>query len=419
MSYDATYSDPSIDPFAQTAGTDDLFFDDDIIPISEPVVEQSTLGAEAPEFVPAPQQAAPPTAPQSQLPAHTPREPRNADRGGRGRGRGNKRGRGRGGRGGHNVDIREDVEKKVMNLGAKEQEPPQAATPEAATENAESSSAPTDPKEKPTHSVRGDRTLTGGNKRTRMTEEQLNAKLASMRSKNEALQTAHARAEADQANFEAREAVLKQQEVERKRLQAEKQKADRQNRQQMMGEREKNRQRKLNAQQGREWDFQKEDGFDGTGEERRRGAQRGAHGGVASSRHAVPSADFHEETHESHSQRGGGRGRGRGGRGGRGGHASSSRPDGRHGAESHQHPPTTADFPELPSAAQAASKSADAPKTLDFPIKGAAETKTAAKPETKLDTSTEAAPERPGISKQDSFGLPSPMAKGQSWADDV
>jgi hypothetical protein len=309
-----------------------------------------------------------------------------------------------------------------MNMGAKEQEPSPADAPEAATENVESSptpAAPTDPKEKPTHSVRGDRTLTGGNKRTRMTEEQLNAKLASMRSKNEALQTAHARAEADQASFEAREAVLKQQEVERKRLQAEKQKADRQNRQQMMGEREKNRQRKLNAQQGREWDIQKEDGFDGTGEERRRGAQRGAHGGVASSRHAGPSADFHDDAHESHSQRGGGRGRGRGGRGGRGGHAGSSRQDGRQGGAESQHPPTTADFPELPSAAQTASKSADAPKTLDFPIKGAADSKTAPKPETKIDTSTESAPERPSISKQDSFGLPSPMPKGQSWADDV
>ena len=29
VTYDATYADPSLDSFAQTAGTDDLFFDDE------------------------------------------------------------------------------------------------------------------------------------------------------------------------------------------------------------------------------------------------------------------------------------------------------------------------------------------------------------------------------------------------------
>lgn len=296
-----------------------------------------------------------------------------------------------------------------MNMGAKEKEE-SVASESVRAENGDEA------KEKPTHSVRGDRTLTGGNKRTRMTDEQLNAKLASMRSKNEALQSAHARAEADQANFEAREAQLKQQELERKRIAAEKQKADRQNRQQMMGEREKNRQRKLNALQGREWDFQKEDGFDGTGEERRRGATRGAHGGMATSRYATETDEG-----ENVQQRGGGRGRGRG-RGGRG--SSAPREGGREQRESRQaeqRPPTTADFPELPTAA--AAKGGEAPRTLDFPIRGAAERKDAEKeevkeekPETKLEKSAEA--ERPTLSKADSFGLPSPMAKGQSWADD-
>lgn len=265
-----------------------------------------------------------------------------------------------------------------------------------ATENADSSSAPpsapTEPKEKPTHSVRGDRTLTGGAARTRLTEDELNAKLANMRIKNEARQTAHARAEADKGNFEAREAVMQQQDIERKKALAEKQKAERQSRQQMMGERERNRQRKLKAQQGREWDLEKEDGFSGIGDDKRRGAARGAHGGIAPSRPAnngFNGDDFNEPI--SHSGRGRGRGRsGRGGRGGRGDYDGA----GSRSAEQKKFdnpPPSAEDFPELP------------------PAKGkAVETK-----------DPEPEPERPTIQKQDSFGLPSPMEKGRSWADEV
>jgi hypothetical protein len=208
-----------------------------------------------------------------------------------------------------------------------------------------------------------------------LTEDELNAKLANMRIKNEARESAHARAEADKGNFEAREAVMQKQDVERKKALAEKQKADRQNRQQMMGEREKNRQRKLNAQGGREWDFEKEEGFSGTGEpERRGGAVRGAHGGVVPSRpidNGFAGEDIQEPV--SRSQRG--RGRGRGGRGGRGDFdGSGPRPSQQKKRE--DLPPSASDFPELPSA----------------------KAKTA-----ELDTS----------------GLPSPMEKGRSWADEV
>ncbi|KAH5992093.1 hypothetical protein HBI84_162530 [Parastagonospora nodorum] len=310
MSYEPAYDDPSIDPFAQTASTDDLFFDDDITPIAEPVVEQNPLELQVIDAEYLPEDIAPPTAPQAHLAPHIPQEDNDA-----------------------------------------------SATPDA----------PTEPKEKPTHSVRGDRTLTGGPARTRLTEAQLSAKLASMRSKNEALQTAHARAEADLANFEAREAVLKKKDVERKKVLAEKQKAERQNRQQMMGEREKNRLRKLNAQGGREWDFEKEEGFSGTGEEKRRGAARGAHGGIAGSRHAEAPVSVEQKRGD-------------------------------------QHPPSASDFPELPSAS--VEKNGDGPKTLDFPVKGKA-------------AEAEPKEERPVVKTEDSFGLPSPMAKGQSWADDV
>jgi hypothetical protein len=254
-----------------------------------------------------------------------------------------------------------------------------------------------------------------------------------MRSKNAALATAHARAEADATAFEAREAVLKQQDAERKKLAAEKQKAERKDRQQMMGERERNRQRKLNAQGGREWDLEKEDGFDGTGEERRRGAVRGAHGGIAPSRDAPVEQRYDDGGDSSYR----GRGRGRGGRGGRGGgrgdfHELSRGHEGRGGGggkQPSQRPPTNADFPELPSS-KPADKSDSAPKIQEFSIKGKGENKNEdirksepelrkeIEPATTAKANAEEAPERPSVKKQESFGLPKPMEKGQSWADD-
>lgn len=387
-SYDPAYDDPSVDPFAQTASTDDLFFDDDITPIAEPVIEPPVVE---------PAHVRPPTAPRAHLTPQTPREPRNTERGGRGRGRAG-RGRGRG-RGGHVGDIRETENV----LAAASAEP--AATSEP-VESPATPAAPVDAKDKPTHSVRGDRTLTGGPARTRLTEDQLNAKLATMRSKNEALQTAHAKAEADLANFEAREAVMKKKDGERKKVLAEKQKAERQNRQQMMGEREKNRQRKLNAQGGREWDHEKEEGFSGTGEERRRAhATRGAHGGIAPSRPAEdtqpPVSSEQAEVDVSYNHRGRGRGRGgRGSRGGRGDHDES-----RQGQKRAQRPPSAAEFPELPASTPA--------KDVDISIKG--KWSEALQATGSGDTKEP----RPGINKHESFGLPSPMEKGRSWADEV
>ncbi|KAL1645601.1 hypothetical protein SLS61_008284 [Didymella pomorum] len=429
VSYDAY--DPS-DSFAQTAGTDDLFFDDDITPISQPVVEQnSTLGAGAPVFVPAPEEPAPPTAPQAHSAPKAPREPRHADRGGRGRGRGRGEGRGRGrggrGRGGPVGDIR--LEESAA------QESPSATKPDTTADanNEPPADAPTGPSAPTTASVRGDRTLTGGSKRTRLTEAELSAKLASMRSKNEALNAAHARAEADAKAAEAREKELAQQEVERKKVAAEKQKAERKDRQQMMGERERNRQRKLNAQGGREWDQEKEDGFDGTGEERRRGAARGAYGGVAAPRAAPEGRELFDDGGDSGAYRG--RGRGRGGRGGRGGRSDfhdSPRNDARHhdargGKQTSQRPPKSTDFPELPSGPKASTPSADGPKIKEFSIKGKGENKNEdirktepvlkqeLEPEPKV--KTEEAPIRPEVKKTESFGL-EPMAKGAKWADE-
>lgn len=92
----------------------------------------------------------------------------------------------------------------------------------------------------------------------------------------------------------------------------------------MDNERERNRQRKLQAFAGREWDAQKkEEDFNPRGG--RGGFRRGMHGGVSGYTRRdfegqpsdQPSGEVHEEPHGD-SPRGGHRGRGRGGRGGRG-----------------------------------------------------------------------------------------------------
>jgi len=419
-----------MDPFAQTASTDDLFFDDDMTPIEAPVALQGT----AAKFVPEAPRQSPLTTPHAHPPPQAPREAKAAERGSRGRGRSRGRARGRGGGGGGRgaySDVRLEEKEPprpqptttadpAPAAAAAEPKPASAsasasasaATPTPPTENAPVESAatpkPTESKEKPTLSVRGDRTLTGGAARTRLTEAQLNAKLANMRSKNEALQTAHARAEADQAHFEAREAVLKKKDVERKKALAERQKAERQNRQQMMGEREKNRLRKLNAQGGREWDHDKEDGFSGTGHDKGRGATRGAHGGISSSRPLLE-APFSRERMEGHgispSQRG--RGRGRGGRAGRGDHqAAAGPPEPRE--QGGQRAPSAADFPELPPATATVSKDAESPKVLDLPTIRRKTTDT-----------KDTAPKQTHPTQQDPLGLPAPLEKGRSWADEV
>jgi hypothetical protein len=235
-----------------------------------------------------------------------------------------------------------------------------------------------------------------------------------MKLKNARLTEAHARSQADQELFEQREAVALQ-----------RRKEERLNRQQMMGEREKNRQRKLQAVGGREWDAEKnEEDF----KEEGRRAKRGAHGGIGGSRYAsaAPAAPAATTTQQQESregfevrgvgERGGrGRGRGRGGRG-RGDHAGPARGGGNKN-QSIQSPPTAADFPDLPLAAATPSKAEDVkpPATLDFPIKP--------KPITTGEDT--AAPEandikdKPKLNHLSSFGFSSPAGEKKSWADQV
>jgi hypothetical protein len=228
--------------------------------------------------------------------------------------------------------------------------------------------------------------------------------------KNAALLEAHARSLADQESFEAREAVALQ-----------RRKEERVNRQQMMGEREKNRQRKLQAVGGREWDMEKnEEDF----KEEGRRAKRGAHGGIGGSRYAsatpaTPAAAQPEDSGEGfqirgHAERGRGRGRGRGGRG-RGDHTGPAR--GGHKIQPVQSPPSASDFPDLPLAAATPSNVEEVkpPATLDFPIKPKPAT-------TEGDASaqdTTDLKEKPKLNHLPSFGFSSPSGEKKSWADQV
>jgi hypothetical protein len=89
--------------------------------------------------------------------------------------------------------------------------------------------------------------------------------MASISLKNASLTEAHARAEADAASFAERESQAQVASAQRA-------KEERKDRQQMMGERERNRMRKLKAMEGREWDMEKQEDdfskggkFDGKG----------------------------------------------------------------------------------------------------------------------------------------------------------
>ncbi|KAI9800971.1 MAG: hypothetical protein M1833_003108 [Piccolia ochrophora] len=275
------------DQFAQTRGPDDLF-DDDFTPI--------------PQAAPQPQ---PPTGPRNRGgPANR-----------------NQRAGPRGGQGGRSVP-NEDV-------------PQPEKTPQADDIDAQ----PDGParEERRAGAVRGDRSGTGGVKKPKLSESELTARLADMSLKSAAREAAHRRAEADEASFRERE---HQDTV--KRL------AERQNRQRMDEEREKNRMRKLKSVGGREWDLEKGEDDGRQGEAGRgSGFRRGAYGGVARDERV-----YEDGGGERGGYDGGPRGaRGRGGRGrgrGRGGRGRGSLASEDHGGERTPDPTADNDFPALP-----------------------------------------------------------------------
>lgn len=374
------------DEFAQTRGGDDLF-DDEIVPVhaeeqAQPVeVSEETVVPSEPEAQP--------------VRIDTPPRSRGGATGGERRGRG--RGKGRGRRGSRNSSQRraEGPTSRPKSVDATSTPQPENngvedSTPDASGDTAEqqsnddanSNNATLDPKASPAGAdapkvpaVRGDRSATGGIKKVchvfpiplvyeqwfsqltgdfffsfsqpKLTEEELSRRIAAAKENAAKVAAAHARAEADQASFLEREKVA---EVKRKQ--------ERQNRRVMDTERERNRLRKLQALNGREWDSEKqEEPGNGRGG---RGRFRGMHGGVSGYvRRDFEGAQTDEQaadnsySHHNNNYRG----RGRGGRGGRGrGGGRGGRPNASIDGSASEHKPTSSppvinndsDFPALP-----------------------------------------------------------------------
>lgn len=197
-----------------------------------------------------------------------------------------------------------------------------------------------------THAVRGDRSATGGPAHKKLTEEELTAKLEKMKILNAQKAERFRLSEADSAAFAQKEKEMAQKRVEEQKA----------TRHQDM-ERAKNRQRKLQAQGGREWDSEKveSDIVDGRGRGRSSEYVRGGHGGVirgglAGSRYSSTTQDEANAGQGSRG-RGGFEGRGRGNRGGRGGRGDPAAAI-----------PTAEDFPSLPKS----SKPTTPPPALDI-----------------------------------------------------
>ncbi|KAF3492416.1 uncharacterized protein GIQ15_01933 [Arthroderma uncinatum] len=412
-----------MDEFAQTRGVDDLF-DDDVTPVTlhqEPVHEpaQEPQGELYPSAQPqealidhntSPAQAEHEQPPQSELPASHYRK-RGAN--GRGRGRG----------AGFSRRLKPETPKKVEDpaettaathpvqpsaVDEPTQQPrgaevaPQAKQPDSPEEAeigdeaaegdgdvAANGELAKEPVAQKVPAVRGDRSGTGGVRKPKLTEEELSERMAAAKITAAKKAAAHARAEADEASFQEREKVALAKRLE-----------ERQNRRVMLSEREKNRQRKLNSQTGREWDAEKSvDAFS----ERGRGGssyRRGAHGGIVNDIRTAPAPTPAGDWENPSNLGVGDRSRGRGGRGGRGQGRRGGGPGGRGrqadgqstGISTNLPPPEITaqdEFPALPGARQ---------KTSDKGEKGLKDV-----------TATE----------DRTSDLLSPIASSGTWADQV
>ncbi|KAL8660102.1 MAG: hypothetical protein Q9226_000094 [Calogaya cf. arnoldii] len=331
-----------MDEFAQTRAPDNLF-DDDFTPI-----------AEAETVI---QQTVQPSVPQSHKVG-------NDHSRGRGRGRTNHQQ--------HTPPARQPA------VSARDATTPSNAEPVIPEPDA----APKTPS-----AVRGDRSATGGNAKPKLTEEELSARLAAAKLNNQKREEAHRLAEADEASFQQREAQASQRRQEEGRA-----------RRVMDQEREKNRLRKLGAQDGREWDEGKQHQ---PADPRRSEYRRGAHGGTSNYQglggrggNFQSDGDAYNEERaygprggRSRGDRGRGRGRVRGGRG-RGDLESSSS-----GYEILKPPAPDAesDFPALPPTATPKSTI----ESLKSPAKGE---------------------EQPKVEVPE---FRAPSGGGESWADEV
>ncbi|KAG4433629.1 hypothetical protein IFR05_010875 [Cadophora sp. M221] len=358
-----------MDEFAQSREDDDLFADEfEPIPAPTAIVEQ-------PATTPIPDQprssSAKPTPPTGGGPGQQ-QQQHQQQRNGRQEGGRERIGRG-GGRGGSNGLGQSRYAPQAESSPSPSSlsqaiPPPTAPTTTAATStslpsstsaNTQSDTAPPPPTSNTntqptadntrTHAVRGDRSATGGPAHKKLTEQELTEKMAKMAILNAQKAEKHRLTEADQAAFQHREKELAK---ERR----EKAIAEKKNERVMEMERAKNRERKMKAQGGREWDSEKveSDIVDGRGRGRSSefvrgghgGVIRGARGGLAASKYSVDEG-VGEDIQESQPSRGRGgfeiRGRGRGGRGGgRGGKGANANTV-----------PSAEDFPSLPTPSKA------------------------------------------------------------------
>lgn len=316
-----------MEEFAQTRGADDLF-DDEFTPIDVPTFRTVEVAPLQKQQQPQPQRGS------------------RSDRAIRGRGN----------------QIPHQPRQPCPQLLSSPSEPVASETPNDKPEisltnpsvplknEADPDSTPQPQQLKPASAVRGDRTLTGGTLKPKLTEDELSARMAAAKLNNAKRAEAHRLAEADEANFQQREAQASQ-----------KRKEEGVARKVMNQEREKNRMRKLGAQGGREWDEGKAE------QEPERGSQnrRGAHGGIVydnvSPRREYQDRkpnEFHERK-EGFVPRGGGRGRGDRGRGGKG--RAGFAPN----RVAHQAAPDPViDFPALPAAAKPQQSSQKLPPAL-------------------------------------------------------
>lgn len=220
-------------PESMRLRSDDDLFSDDFTPAAQPVVEQS---APEPSHDEPPFEAPRARGGRGRGRAHGPRDTRDGQTRTDTQAHAGAASRGRGAvaaRGSRNTDIRTQSQPQTSRNQAPE-------------------NAPAGPRKDIAQPVRGDRLVAGGIRKPKLTEEELAEKMARIQIKNVSLTAAHARAEADAASFAERE-------QQAKTLADQRRKEERRDRQQMMGEREKNRLRKLKAMTGREWDAEKQE----------------------------------------------------------------------------------------------------------------------------------------------------------------
>ncbi|KAK6595002.1 hypothetical protein H4I96_10733 [Botrytis cinerea] len=278
-----------MDEFAQSRGDDDLFADE-FEPASEPtVIEEapiqsvSKLSPTAEAYVQSNGAQSLPTGPSNSNHHNnnkTQRE-RGADR--------RRGGRGRGGAPNNGLKSSRYATQEPEPVAIQPQsvEPTTEQLPVAAPSISPPLQSPTEAQpqtqQKPIPSVRGDRSLTGGPSHKKLTEEELTAKLERMKIINAEKAESFRKSEKDREGYAAKEKEEKRkrkEEIERGKV--------------MEGERMRNRERKLKAMGGREWDEGKDEKDFEDNKGRSSQYVRGGHGGVIGGRGGLASSRFND-----------------------------------------------------------------------------------------------------------------------------